>query len=382
MDTLQTNKSQPIVMVVDDNPDNLNVVADLLSNDYSIRAAPSGYRALELLQQNILPDLILLDVMMPGMDGYQVLKHIKDIPAARHIPIIFLTALDSTRDEEMGLDAGAVDYITKPIRPSILMARVKTHLELKQARDILDKHNEDLEHEVEKRMQENEQIKNVATRALARLAETRDNETGRHILRTSLYVRALAKILQKMPSFQLVLTDKTIDLMANSAPLHDIGKVGIPDRILQKLGKLTDEEWAIMKTHAELGARAIEQAEKDTETSLTFLMIGKEIAHWHHEKWDGTGYPDGLKWNEIPLSAKLMAIADVFDALINKRVYKEAFSFEEAKKIMRAGRGNHFDPVLLDAFIENYDEFIAIANLHRDPSLSNETRNTSSGLST
>ena len=366
MTTFDKNASQPIVMVVDDNPDNLNVVADLLSNEYSIRAIPSGYRAIEYLQQGALPDLILLDVMMPGMDGYQVLKQIKEIPTTRNIPIIFLTALDSTRDEEMGLEAGAVDYITKPIRPSILMARVKTHLELKEVRDRLGRLNENLEQEVARRMQENEQIKNVGIRALARLAEIRDKETGRHILRTSLYVRALAKILQKMPSFQLELTDKTIDLIANSAPLHDIGKVGIPDRILLKPGKLTDEEWAVMKTHAELGARAIEQAEKDTETSLTFLRIGKEIAHWHHEKWDGSGYPDGLKWNEIPLSSKLMAIADVFDALVNARVYKRAFSFEEAKKIMLAGRGHHFDPVLLDAFISNYEEFVAIATIHRD----------------
>ncbi len=366
MDISKPNAQQHVIMVVDDNPDNLNVVADLLSAHYSIRAVPSGYRALELLEQNSLPDLILLDVMMPGMDGYQVLKRIKDMPAARDIPIIFLTALDSTRDEEMGLDAGAVDYITKPIRPSILMARVKTHLELKEVRDHLNKQNDDLEGEVSRRMAENEQIKNVGIRALARLAETRDKETGRHILRTSLYVRTLAKILQKMPMFQLELTDKAIDLIANSTPLHDIGKVGIPDHILQKPGKLTDEEWDIMKTHAELGARAIEMAEKDSEISLSFFQVGKDIAHWHHEKWDGSGYPDGLKWNEIPLSAKLMAIADVFDALVSARVYKEAFGFDKAKEIMTAGRGNHFDPVLLDAFLAHYDEFVAIATHYRE----------------
>ena len=371
MDISKKNTRQAIIMVVDDNPDNLNVVADLLSTNYSIRAVPSGYRALELLEQNCLPDLILLDVMMPGMDGFQVLKRIKEMPAARGIPIIFLTALDSTRDEEMGLDAGAVDYITKPIRPSILMARVKTHLELKEARDRLDRHNEDLEDEVARRMEENDLIKNVGIRALARLAEIRDQETGRHILRTSSYVKTLGKLLQKMPMFQVELTDQRIDLIANSTPLHDIGKVGIPDRILQKPGKLTEEEWVIMKTHAELGARAIEMAEKDSETSLTFLEVGKEIAHWHHEKWDGTGYPDGLKWNEIPLSAKMMAIADVFDALVSERVYKKAFSFSEAKDIMSAGRGKHFDPVLLDAFLANYDAFTAIATQHSDASAAN-----------
>lgn len=369
MDIPKKNTRQAIIMVVDDNPDNLNVVADLLANDYSIRAVPSGYRALELLEQSTLPDLILLDVMMPGMDGYQVLKRIKALPETRDIPVIFLTALDSTRDEEMGLDAGAVDYITKPIRPSILMARVRTHLELKEARDLLGNQNETLELEIAKRMQENEEIKNVGIRALARLAETRDSETGRHIMRTSLYVKTLAKILQTMPMYQLELTDKNIELIANSAPLHDIGKVGIPDRILQKPGKLTDEEWTIMKTHAELGAHAIDLAEKDAETSLNFLKIAKEIAHWHHEKWDGTGYPDGLKWNEIPLSAKLMSIADVFDALVNARVYKKAFSFDEARQIMSAGRGYQFDPVLIDAFLSHYESFVDIAKQYSDAAI-------------
>ena len=366
MDISKPNAQQHVIMVVDDNPDNLNVVADLLSAHYSIRAVPSGYRALELLEQNSLPDLILLDVMMPGMDGYQVLKRIKDMPAARDIPIIFLTALDSTRDEEMGLDAGAVDYITKPIRPSILMARVKTHLELKEARDRLDAHNDDLEGEVARRMAENEQIKNVGIRALARLAETRDKETGRHILRTSLYVRTLAKILQKMPMFQLELTDKAIDLIANSTPLHDIGKVGIPDHILQKPGKLTEEEWVIMKTHAELGARAIEMAEKDSETSLSFFQVGKEIAHWHHEKWDGSGYPLGLHGPEIPLPARLMALADVYDALISRRVYKPAMSHAKAVDIIQQGSGRHFDPDIVETFLDAQAEFSEIADRYAD----------------
>jgi putative two-component system response regulator len=282
------------------------------------------------------------------------------------IPVIFLTAMDSTHDEEKGLELGAVDYITKPIRPMIVLARVHTHLELKRARDVLRNQNSYLEAEISRRMKENELIQDVTIRALARLAEIRDQETGYHILRTSLYVKLLAEILQKKSKFNAQLSDETIKILTKSAPLHDIGKVGIPDEILRKPGKLTPHEWGIMQTHAELGARAIELAEKDSETTLEFLGLAKEIAHWHHERWDGTGYPDGLKGDEIPLSAKLMAIADVFDALVSKRIYKAAFTFEQARILIADGRSSHFDPDLVDAFIENYEKFVGIAIAHRD----------------
>ena len=365
MKVFDTNQ-KAIVMVVDDNPDNMTVVGDLLLPFYDVRVAPSGERALEMLSSDPLPDLMLLDIMMPAMDGYEVIHRLKTNPRTQHIPVIFLTAMDSTRDEEKGLELGAVDYVTKPIRAAILLARVHTHVELKKARDILLNENAYLEAEVAKRMKENEAIQDVSIRSLARLAEIRDNETGKHILRTSLYVKLLAEILQKTPRFALTLTDHVISLLAKSAPLHDIGKVGIPDRILMKPGKLTEEEWAIMKTHALLGAQAIEKAEQDAEVSLEFLEYAKEIAHWHHEKWDGTGYPDGLKWDEIPISAKLMALADVFDAIVTKRVYKEAFSYDKALGIIVAGRGYHFDPFIADAFIENYDQFVQIAEHHKD----------------
>lgn len=361
-----TADMKPIVMVVDDNPDNMTIVGDLLLPFYDIRVATSGNRALEMLLQDPLPDLILLDVMMPVMDGYEVIAHLKNNDRTRSIPVIFLTAMDSTRDEEKGLELGAIDYVTKPIRPSILLARVHTQIELKKARDILLNQNAYLESEVAKRMRENEAIQDVSIRSLARLAEIRDDETGKHLLRTSLYVKTLAEILQKTPRFALTLTDHVIALLAKSAPLHDIGKVGIPDRILMKPGKLTEEEWTIMKTHALLGAQAIERAEQDAEVSLQFLDFAKEIAHWHHEKWDGTGYPDGLKWDEIPVSAKLMAMADVFDALVSKRVYKEVFSYEKAREIIVAGRGYHFDPFIADAFLENFDRFVQIAEQHKD----------------
>lgn len=357
---------QDIILVVDDNPDNMTVVSDLLAPNYMVLVANSGPRALQILEQEPKPDLILLDIMMPEMDGYAVIALLKAHPRTKDIPVIFLTAMDSTHDEEKGLELGAVDYITKPIRPLILLARVRSQLELKHARDFLSNQNLYLEAEVARRMKENELVQDVSIRALARLAEIRDQETGFHILRTSLYVKTLAQILQKNPKYASSLPDNTITLLAKSAPLHDIGKVGIPDQILRKPGKLTPEEWVIMKTHAQLGAQAIELAEKDAETSLDFLSLAKEIAHWHHEKWDGSGYPDGLRWSDIPLSAKLMALADVFDALVSKRVYKEAFGYDEARKIIEDGRGNHFDPDLVDAFLSNYEKFVEIASVHKD----------------
>ena len=355
-----------VILVVDDNPDNMTVVSDLLAPNYLVLVANSGPRALQIVAQEPKPDLILLDIMMPEMDGYAVMGLLKANPKTRDIPVIFLTAMDSTHDEEKGLEMGAVDYITKPIRPLILLARVRAQIELKHSRDLLANQNCYLEAEVARRMKENELIQDVSIRALARLAEIRDQETGFHILRTSLYVKALAQLLQKTPKYAHFLSDKTINLLAKSAPLHDIGKVGIPDQILRKPGKLTPDEWVIMKTHAQLGAQAIELAEKDAETSLDFLALAKEIAHWHHEKWDGSGYPDGLRGDEIPLSAKLMALADVFDALVSKRVYKEAFSYEDAKKIIQDGSGNHFDPLLVEAFMANYDQFVEISKTHKD----------------
>jgi putative two-component system response regulator len=362
----QGSKTKPVVLVVDDNPDNMTVVSDILSPDYLVLVANSGARALEIVTQDPIPDLILLDIMMPEMDGYAVMDVLKSNSQTHDIPVIFLTAMDSTHDEEKGLELGAVDYITKPIRPMIVLARVHTHLELKRARDVLRNQNSYLEAEISRRMKENELIQDVTIRALARLAEIRDQETGYHILRTSLYVKLLAEILQKKSKFNAQLSDETIKILTKSAPLHDIGKVGIPDEILRKPGKLTPHEWGIMQTHAELGARAIELAEKDSETTLEFLGLAKEIAHWHHERWDGTGYPDGLKGDEIPLSAKLMAIADVFDALVSKRIYKAAFTFEQARILIADGRSSHFDPDLVDAFIENYEKFVGIAIAHRD----------------
>jgi len=250
--------------------------------------------------------------------------------------------------------------------PAIVLARVHTQLELKQAHDWLRNQNDFLEAEIAKRMAENEIIQEVSIRALAHLAEIRDPETGNHILRTQGYVHQLALLLQKHPRFETLLNDHYIKLLTRSAPLHDIGKVGIPDYILLKPGQLTPEEWKIMKTHAQLGSDAIELAEKDAERSVEFLSLAKEIAHWHHEKWDGTGYPDGLAGDTIPVSARIMALADVFDALISRRVYKHPMPQSEVQIIIESGRGRHFDPDMTDAFLAHYSDFCDIADLHRD----------------
>ena len=359
--------NQSTILVVDDTPENLAVLGEILCPNSRVRAAKSGERALVLAVTNPRPDLILLDVMMPGMDGFAVLEQLKKDARTSDIPVIFITALDRQEDQLRGFLSGAVDYITKPILPPVVEARVCAHLELKLARDRLRDQNLWLEGEVARRMSENDLIQVVSIRALAHLAETRDPETGNHILRTQGYVRRLAQLLRTHPGYGDRLDDRYIELLSRSAPLHDIGKVGIPDAILQKPGPLTPEEWTIMKTHARIGAEAIELAEQDAKEQVAFLGLAKAIAHWHHEKWDGSGYPDGLAGETIPLSARVMAVADVFDALISPRVYKPPMSFDKARQIVAEGRGRHFDPDITDAFLGHFDEFVVIAEAHRDP---------------
>ena len=354
------------ILIVDDEPANLSMLSHLLRPDYQVRAANSGESALRVATSEPRPDLILLDVMMPGMDGYMVLERLRKNPATVDIPVFFVTALTDVDDEERGLALGAADYITKPIKPAVVLARVRTQLEAKHTRDWLKDKNAILEAEVSRRMVENDLTQLVSIRALAHLAETRDPETGNHILRTQKYVRALALRLKQHPRFSATLDTRTIDLLTKSAPLHDIGKVGIPDSILQKPGRLTLEEWVIMKTHSRLGSDAIEQAEIDVEQPVAFLSLAKEIAHWHHEKWDGSGYPDGLHGDAIPLSARLMAVADVFDALISPRVYKPAMSYEKTREIIADGSGSHFDPDIVAAFLEDFDAMTAIADQYQD----------------
>ena len=363
---------EPTVLIVDDSPQNLAVLGELLKDTYRVFAAPSGSRALHLMAQSPQPDLVLLDVMMPGMDGYEVLRRMRRIEGMDEVPVIFTTAMTAVEDESRGLALGAVDYLTKPLRPAIVLARVQTHWALKRARDRLKFEKRALESEVCRRTHEIQLTQDVTIRALARLAETRDNETGNHILRTQDAVHHLAALASRDPRFAPELDATAIALMAKSAPLHDIGKVGIPDQILLKPGKLTPEEWTIMRRHTLLGAEALTRAEADARESLPFLHYAKQIALSHHERWDGSGYPEGLSGPAIPLAARIMAIADVFDALTSVRVYKPALPAAKAREIMTAGRGSHFDPELLDIFLAHFDSFCAISCRYPDPDPASE----------
>ncbi len=366
---------QPTVLVVDDTPANLTVLGELLSQRYRVRVANSGQRALAAAASQPRPDIILLDIMMPGMDGYTVIQHLKADPALRDIPVIFVTAMDADDDETRGLQLGAVDYVAKPIRPAILLARVNTHLELKRARDWLQDQNGLLEREVTRRMQQNELIKDVSTHALALLAEKRDNETGNHLARTQAYVAALCGYLGNHPRFAQALQEPMRTLIIKAAPLHDIGKVGIPDVVLLKPARLTAAEFEIMKTHAQIGADALSEAmahvtrphdggpaHPPDDGALRFLQVATEIAQSHHEKWDGTGYPQGLAGDDIPVSARLMALADVYDALTCQRHYKPAFSLDQVERIIREGRGTHFDPDVADAYFALRGQFQQFAH--------------------
>jgi putative two-component system response regulator len=356
----------PTVLIVSDTPENLTLMNGLLREDYRTKVANSGARALALATADPRPDLVLLDIMMPEMDGYEVCRRLKADAATQDIPVIFLTAKVEIEDEQQGFDVGAVDYITKPISPPIVLARVKTQLSLKAAADFLRDKNAYLETEVQKRTREVQVVQDVTIMAMASLAETRDNETGNHIRRTQNYVRALAGKLRDHSRFRSQLDDETIELLYKSAPLHDIGKVGIPDAILLKPGKLTPEEFEVMKTHTTLGRDAILAAERLINAPSTFLRLAREIAHYHQEKWDGSGYPEKLAGEAIPVSARLMAVADVYDALISRRVYKPPFPHDEAVQIIRAGRDQHFDPDMVDAFVAVQGEFKAIAERYAD----------------
>ena len=361
------------ILIVDDDP----VVAGMLgvtlaSAGYEIVEANSGEEALTLLAEpnhGPLPDIEFLDVeMWNGIDGFEVCRRLKADPATRHIPVIFLTAKSDPAYEQLGFALGAVDYITKPISTPIVNARVRTHLALKAAADFLQDRNVYLEQEVERRTDEarrrTEELRisqEVTMVALASLAETRDNDTGNHIMRTQHYVLALAKHLRDHARFSAALSEDVVDRLFKAAPLHDIGKVGIPDRILLKPGRLDADEFEIMKTHTTLGRNAIENAQQRVGVSVPLLEVAKEIALSHQEKWDGSGYPEGLAGEAIPLSARLMAVADVYDALISRRVYKAPMSHEQATEIIVAGRGRHFDPDISDAFVVLEQQFRTIS---------------------
>lgn len=363
MDTMPERQT---ILVVDDTPDNLTLLAGLLKDRYRVRIANSGARALQIAGTAPVPDLVLLDVMMPEIDGHEVCRRLKANPLTADIPVIFLTARAEVADEEAGFAAGAVDYITKPVSPPIVLARVATHLSLQHARRLLADRNANLSTLVAERTRELEYMRDAIILAMASLAETRDNETGNHIRRTQRYVRVLAEVLADHPTHGPELSTENVSLLEKSAPLHDIGKVGVRDNVLLKPGRLTPDEFDHMKTHTVLGHEVLEAVERQMGSSSAFLRYTKEIARSHQEKWDGSGYPDGLAGTDIPLSARLMAVADVYDALISERVYKKAMPHDEAVAIIRAGRGQHFDPDVVDAFETVAEQFQEIAAAFRD----------------
>jgi putative two-component system response regulator len=357
----------PVVLVVDDTPEQLSLVSSLLRDRYKVRVANNGERALEIANSTNKPDLILLDVVMPGMDGYEVCRRLKTQVETHDIPVIFLTVKADIENEQLGFSLGAVDYISKPISPPIVLARVATHLTLKATADFLRDKTVFLEQEIARRTEDMMVVQDVTILAMASLAETRDNDTGNHLRRTQYYVKALAERLKFHPRFSSLRADNAISILFKSAPMHDIGKVGIPDSILLKPGRLTAEEFEIMKTHTTLGHNAIAHAESAHGKPVEFLRVAKEIALYHQEKWDGSGYPEGLSGDAIPTSARLMAVADVYDALISERVYKKAMGHAEAAQIIAAGRGSHFDPDIADAFAEIEQQILAIAQRFADP---------------
>jgi putative two-component system response regulator len=365
-DSSSGSSGKPTILIVDDTPDNIALIGSFLRDAYRVKAATTGAKALQIAGSNALPDLILLDIVMPGMDGYEVCRRLKADPKTADIPVIFLTARSEVEDEKRGFELGAVDFIIRPVSPHIVQARVKTHLQMKSARDFLKDKSAYLEREVAHRTQEIVTIQDVTMVALGSLAETRDNETGNHIRRTQHYVEALSLELKDHPRFAGFFTGGSLELIHKSAPLHDIGKVGIPDHILMKPGKLTEEEFSVMKRHTSLGHDSILRAEKLIRSDKSFLRFAREIAHSHHEKWDGTGYPSSLAGDEIPVPGRLMAVADVYDALISRRVYKPAFPHEKAAAIILEGARTHFDPDVAEAFRKISGRFHEIAGRYAD----------------
>ncbi len=354
-------REKPIILVIDNSPDSLALILAALKDNYLVRVASNGTDGLRMAASDTPPDLILLDAMLADMDGYAVCRRLKEETLTQRIPVLFLTTKSDEAEEEMGFELGAGDYITKPVSAPVLRKRVHTQLSLRASAEFLHDHDAFLEAEVANRTKALTAIQNVTILAMASLAETRDADTGNHLRRTQRYVRALAWKLSTNPRFSAFLTPSNVGLLFRSVPLHDIGKVGIPDRILLKPGKLTPEEFEIMKTHTTLGRNAIARAEDELGEDVAFLTLAKEIAYSHQEKWDGSGYPQGLKGEQIPISARLMALADVYDALISRRVYKEPLPHAQAVRIIEQISGRHFDPDVVQAFVAIQDTFETIA---------------------
>jgi len=347
------------IFLVDDNIINLNAGKSVLQHKYTVITIPSGEKLLLSLKK-VKPDLILLDIDMPDMDGYATIKMVKANPATADIPVIFLTGKNDSEAELLGLSLGAVDYITKPFLPPILIKRVELHLLLKEQKEKLQGFNDNLIEMVNERVNDIFLMQKAIVAWTAEVIEFRDGETGEHVERVQKYLEALLNAMEKegLYSSETVMWDA--DAFLQSAPLHDIGKIKIRDDILLKKAKLSDEEFANMKLHSVYGKMLIESLQ-DKIPDEKFLEYAKILSHSHHERWDGTGYPDRLKGAEIPLQARMMSIADVYDALISERPYKKAFSHEEAMQIIAEGRGTQFDPNLTDLFISLSDKIKEIS---------------------
>ncbi len=334
------------ILVVDDVVENIDIMAQVLSPLYQIKVALRGERALSIAGSTPPPDLILLDIMMPGMDGYEVCRQLKENPDTRDIPVVFVTAMDEEANEKLGFDLGGVDFISKPISPSIVRARVKNHLALYDQNRVLAQRVYEKTALLQKALEDIRTSSLETIHRLTHAAEYRDEDTGEHIQRMSNYAAAVAR--------QLSINETTVNWLLHAAPMHDVGKIGIPDQILLKPGKLNDQEWVVMKQHTVIGGKIL------SGSRAGYIRLGKVIALTHHEKWDGSGYPRGLKGRNIPILGQITAIADVFDALTTRRPYKEPFSLEKSFAIIREGRGNHFSPDVVDAFFDITDEILSI----------------------
>jgi putative two-component system response regulator len=339
MTTPRSAKNKQTILIVDDTPENIDLLTQVLDPYYQTKVALNGERALKIMAGDVKPDLILLDIMMPGISGYDVCQRLKRNSDTHGVPIIFVTAMNEMEDERKGLELGAVDYITKPISPAIVLARVRTHLALyNQTRE--------LERMVALRTKELETTRHQIIRRLGRAAEFKDNETGNHVIRMSHYARLTAQALG--------MGSALVDILFHAAPMHDVGKIGIPDNILLKPGKLDEVEWEVMRQHPSMGARII------GEHTEELLQAAHSVAFTHHEKWDGSGYPHGLKGEEIPIFGRIVAIADVFDALTSERPYKKAWTVEAALQMINQGAGTHFDPGLIQPFMAALPEILLI----------------------
>ena len=359
------NKKMGNILLVDDTPENLRFLsAALKSEGYTVRVALSGKMALSMANAD-LPDLVLLDIDMPEMNGYQVCDYFKSNIKLKSIPIIFLSALQDTEAKVLAFQHGGVDYSTKPFRLEELLARISTHLELHRLKQELESHNQALSKMVMDQFREIYAAQLSTIMALAKLSESRDDDTGMHIERVGSYATFLAREARKTIEYDCEIDDQFEEYLYHAAALHDIGKVGISDCVLLKPGKLTPEEFEIIKKHPEIGYETL-RAVGEKYPGNPMIKIGEEVAHCHHEKWNGSGYPQGLKGEQIPLSARIVAICDVYDALRSVRPYKKPFSHQKAYDFIIEGAGQHFDPNLIEIFKVSHESFNEIWNRQQE----------------